>query len=131
MNYTPIFLDRQGCGNAPRAAICSSGVHLEIANISGCLSCWRAGHMEQPFAAAMEHIRLMESRIKEQERAIESLKLAGQGTTDSMQKLNLLHSALDGMRIELARLVPTEAQVGDPLWTRALLMAEPQRKRSV
>jgi len=48
-----------------------------------------------------------------------------------MQKLNLLHSALDGMRIELARLVPTEAQVGDPLWTRALLMAEPQRKRSV
>jgi hypothetical protein len=87
--------------------------------------------MEQPFAAAMEHIRLMESRIKEQERAIESLKLAGQGTTDSMQKLNLLHSALDGMRIELARLVPTEAQVGDPLWTRALLMAEPQRKRSV
>jgi uncharacterized membrane protein YccC len=76
--------------------------------------------MGQTFAAALEHIRVMEGRINQQASAIEVLQKADQDTSDAVHRLKLLHAALDEMRIQLAQLAPNEAQVSDPIWARKL-----------
>ena len=72
--------------------------------------------MEPIFAAAIDHIRLMEARIAKQEATIQQLSDAGQDTSESESKLRLLHAALDEMRLQLPRLVPTEEQIAAPMW---------------
>ncbi|HET6161975.1 MAG TPA: hypothetical protein VFE34_26790 [Dongiaceae bacterium] len=76
--------------------------------------------MEWTFAAAIEHIRLMENRIAQQEAAIQQLKQAGQDISSAASRLQLLHAAMEEMRIQLARLLPTEEQVAAPIWALPL-----------
>jgi hypothetical protein len=77
--------------------------------------------MEHTFRAAMEHIHLMESRIAQQQRTIQRLRQTGQDTSEGISRLKLLHAALEEMRIQLARLVPTEEQIAAPMWARRLV----------
>ena len=86
--------------------------------------------MEPIFAAALAHIRLMESRIQQQEAVIERLKQAGDDTSQAVVKLNLLRSALDEMRLQIARLVPTEEQVAAPAWALPLILNQQGRKNA-
>jgi hypothetical protein len=78
--------------------------------------------MEAPFTGAIEHIRIMEGRIRQQEVAIGYLKTAGLDTSAAVRRLNLLHSALEEMRIQLAQLTPTEEQMAAPAWALPLGM---------
>jgi hypothetical protein len=82
------------------------------------------------FTAATEHLRLMERRIAQQEAAIQLLKESGQDISKSVSRLQLLHSALEEMRIQLAQLTPTEAQVAAPAWALALNVRDDQIKRT-
>ena len=72
--------------------------------------------MEPTFAAAIEHIHVMEARIRQQASAIGILQGVGRDTSDAVRRLSLLHSVLDEMRIQLAQLAPTEQQAADPMW---------------
>ena len=83
--------------------------------------------MEHIFPAAMEHIRLMENRIAQQQAAIQRLQQAGQDISEGVSRLKLLHAALEEMRIQLARLAPTEEQVAAPTW--ALRLVSPNRDK--
>ena len=86
--------------------------------------------MKAIFAAALGHIRLMEGRIQQQEAVIERLKQAGEDTSQAVVKLNLLRSALDEMRLQIARLVPTEEQVAAPAWALPLILNQQGRKNA-
>jgi len=79
--------------------------------------------MDPIFAAAIEHIRRMEGRILNQERAIEQLRLERRDVSDATRRLKLLHAALDEMRIQLAQLTPTNEQVSAPTWALPLIVA--------
>lgn len=72
--------------------------------------------MDHIFRAAMEHIRLMESRIAQQQTTIQRLRLTGQDISKGLARLTLLYAALEEMRIQLASLAPTEEQVAAPMW---------------
>jgi uncharacterized coiled-coil protein SlyX len=72
--------------------------------------------MDYIFRAAMEHIHLMESRIAQQQTTIQRLRQNGQDISRGVARLNLLYAALEEMRIQLARLAPTEEQVAAPMW---------------
>jgi hypothetical protein len=76
--------------------------------------------MEPTFAAAIEHIRVMEDRIRQQEVAIPCLKNAGRDATDADLRLKLLRAALAEMRIQLTQLAPTVEQVAAPTWALQL-----------
>jgi hypothetical protein len=54
--------------------------------------------MEHIFPAAMEHIRLMENRIAQQQAAIQRLQQAGQDISEGVSRLKLLHAALEERR---------------------------------
>jgi hypothetical protein len=86
--------------------------------------------MVPPFPAALTHIRVMENRIRTQTAAIEQLKQAGEDTSQAVAKLNLLRSALEEMRLQIARLIPTEEQVADPIWALALRSPRRQHKKN-
>jgi len=77
--------------------------------------------MEPIFAAAMEHVRLMESRIAQQQAEIQRLRDAGQDISEASKRLCLLRAALEEMRIQLARLVPTEEQLAAPTLVLSLV----------
>ena len=79
--------------------------------------------MDSILAAAIEHIRLMERRIADQELAIERLGMEQRDTSDARRRLALLNSALEEMRIQLAQLTPSEQQLSAPVWALPLLMA--------
>ena len=72
--------------------------------------------MEPMFAAAIEHIRVMEGRIRQQSEAICLLKALGQETVDADRRLKLLKFALSEMQTQLAHLAPTEEQADAPTW---------------
>jgi hypothetical protein len=76
--------------------------------------------MELTFAAAIEHIRVMEDRIRKQEVAVRFLKIAGHDTTDAERRLKLLHAVSQEMRIQLAQLAPSVEQVVAPAWALPL-----------
>ena len=77
--------------------------------------------MDSTFAAAIEHIKVMETRIRQQSEAINLLKALGQNTTDADRRLKLLTFALAEMRIQLAQLAPTDEQVEAPMWALPLV----------
>lgn len=66
--------------------------------------------MDRFTAAALSHIQLMEKRIKQQSTLIAELRRSGQDTGEAANRLVLLHSALEEMRLQLHGLLPTEAQ---------------------
>ena len=76
--------------------------------------------MEPTFAAAIEHIRVMEDRIRQQEVAIHLLKNEGRDTTDADRRLRLLRAVSQEMRLQLAQLAPTAEQVAAPAWALPL-----------
>jgi len=78
-----------------------------------------AWDMEPIFAAAIGHVRLMESRIAQQEAELLRLREAGQDPSEARKRLCLLRTTLGEMRIQLARLVPTEEQIAPPTWVLA------------
>ena len=86
--------------------------------------------MEATFTGAIEHIRIMEGRIRQQEAAIGYLKTAGLDTSAAVRRLNLLHSALEEMRIQLAQLTPTEEQMAAPAWALPLGMFDTRSEKS-
>jgi hypothetical protein len=86
--------------------------------------------MEQIFPAAMEHIRLMETRIAQQEAANERLRHVGQDTSEGISRLKLLYAALEEMRFQLARLAPTDKQVAEPRWILPLMDDKREKRRS-
>jgi hypothetical protein len=86
--------------------------------------------MESTFVAAMKHLLVMETRISQQEAAIERLEKADEDTSDSVRRLNLLHTAFEEMRIQLAQLTPTEARLSDPVWAQTLGIASGRNRRS-
>jgi hypothetical protein len=79
------------------------------------------GTMEPTFAAAIEHIKVMEARIRQQTEAICLLKTLGQDTSDADRRLNLLNFALEELRIQLAQLAPTAGQAKAPAWPLPLV----------
>jgi hypothetical protein len=87
--------------------------------------------MNKPFAAAIQHIRLMETRIKEQQAAIERLKQSGEDPTPSASRLRLLQAALEEMRLQLARLVPSDEQVATPIWALPLVSADRDKRHCI
>ena len=86
--------------------------------------------MDPIFAAAIEHIRRMETRISNQKLAIERLRIERRDISDAMQRLALLHGALAEMRTQLAQLTPTQEQVAAPTWALPLIMA-PEAENTV
>jgi hypothetical protein len=76
--------------------------------------------MDPTYAAAVEHIEVMEKRIRQQVDAIGVLEAAGGDTTDANRRLKLLDFALSEMRIQLAQLAPTAQQVAAPAWVLPL-----------
>lgn len=79
--------------------------------------------MDPIFAAAIEHIRRMETRIANQKLAIERLRVERRDISDATRRLALLHAALAEMRTQLAQLTPTQEQVSAPAWALPLIMA--------
>lgn len=59
------------------------------------------------FAAARQHIEMMEARVARQLRVIEEADLAGQDSGDARNLLLVLEQALTAMRFEISRLLPT------------------------
>jgi hypothetical protein len=55
-----------------------------------------------------EHLQVMEARIKAQVALVVRLKQIGQDASEAMRRLDLLQRALQEMRLQLARLAPTE-----------------------
>lgn len=55
----------------------------------------------------LEHIRVIEDRIKEQTATIERLRLSGRETSAAFVRLSLLQHALEEMKIQLGRISPT------------------------
>lgn len=84
--------------------------------------------MNSPFDAATRHIETMEERIRQQLSAIDRLKREARDTTEATMRLNLLRSALDEMRLQLARLIPTEQQVAAPDWALPLGLEQTTRR---
>lgn len=66
--------------------------------------------MDGSTAAALQHIRLMEKRIDQQVALIVELRQSGKDTLAAANRLALLRSALEEMRIQLGGLLPTEAR---------------------
>lgn len=60
-------------------------------------------------AAALRHVQLMEKRIDQQNALIVELRQTGQDTGAAVQRLVLLRSALEEMRLQLGGLLPTES----------------------
>jgi hypothetical protein len=79
-------------GDISFGTACSVTVHFPPATLSANLA--GGGTMESTFAAAIEHIKVMETRIRQQSDAISLLKALGQNTTDADRRLNLLTFAL-------------------------------------
>jgi hypothetical protein len=79
--------------------------------------------MEPIFSAAIDHIRVMESRITKQESAIERLRMIREDSSDAERRLRLLRAALAEMRTQLAQLTPTMEQVSAPVWALPLITA--------
>ena len=79
--------------------------------------------MDPIFAAAIEHIRVMEGRITKQESAIERLRMMREDSSDAKRRLRLLRAALAEMRTQLAQLTPTREQVSAPVWALPLIAA--------
>ena len=77
--------------------------------------------MEPTFAAAIEHIKIMETRIRRQNEAVNLLRALGQDTEDADRRLKLLNFALAEMRMQLAQLAPSTEQVDAPTWALPLL----------
>ena len=59
------------------------------------------------FAAARQHVEVMEARVAKQLRVIEQSDLAGQDSSDARNLLLVLEQALTAMRFEIVRLLPT------------------------
>jgi hypothetical protein len=72
--------------------------------------------MEPTFVSAIEHIKVMEARVRQQTEAICLLKAVGRDTTDADRRLKLLNFALAEMRIQLAHLAPTQEEAEAPTW---------------
>jgi hypothetical protein len=81
--------------------------------------------MGPTFEAAIEHIRVMEARVRKQTDAVCLLRTLGQDTRDADRRLKLLEFALAEMRIQLAQLAPTEEQAAAPAWALPLTVASP------
>ena len=86
--------------------------------------------MDPIYPAAIEHIRVMESRITRQKTAIERLTAQNEDTADAQRRLRLLGAALQEMRIQLAQLTPTTEQVAAPTWALPLVSAITGETRS-
>jgi hypothetical protein len=83
--------------------------------------------MKPTYAAAIEHMRVMENRIRHQEAAIHLLKNESRDTTDAERRLTLLHAVSQEMRIQLAQLAPTAEQVAAPAWVLPLGLLDTKR----
>jgi len=77
--------------------------------------------MEPTFAAALDHIKIMDTRIRRQSEAIDLLKALGQHTEDADRRLKLLNFALTEMRAQLAQLAPSTQPAEAPTWALRLL----------
>ena len=78
--------------------------------------------MEPTFPLAIDHIRIMEARIRQQEATIERLAREGLETSSAVRRLKLLLSTLEDMRLPLAQLAPTQEPMVRPAWTLPLAM---------
>ena len=65
--------------------------------------------MPKHLDAALEHIRVMETRIARQSELVERLSNSGEDTSAAKEQLQLLKSVLIEMRLQLGQLTPTEA----------------------
>jgi hypothetical protein len=77
--------------------------------------------MEPTFAAALEHIKIMETRIRRQSEAVSLRRALSQDTEDADRRLKLLNFALAEMRTQLAQLAPSPEQAGAPTWALPFL----------
>ena len=85
--------------------------------------------MDPIFAAAIENIRRMEGRIRNQKLAIERLNIERRDISDATRRLALLTSALEEMRTQLAHLTPTKEQVSAPVWALPFMTAPKVEER--
>jgi hypothetical protein len=83
--------------------------------------------MEPTFATAIDHIKVMEARIRQQTDAICLLRATGGETSDADRRLKLLNFALSEMQTQLAHLAPTEKQVDAPAWALPFIGATSPR----
>lgn len=83
--------------------------------------------MDLNFAAAVEHLQRMETRISSQRAAIERLNWECGDSSAARRRLALLEAAHAEMRIQLAQLCPTAEQVSAPVWALPLI-ADPVLK---
>lgn len=67
--------------------------------------------MQKANAAAVEHVRVMETRLQQQKALVERMEVAGQDCSEQIERLNLLKLALEEMIIHCARLAPSPDEV--------------------
>jgi hypothetical protein len=63
--------------------------------------------MEKARAAAVQHVRVMETRIEKQKGLIEQIEAAGQDSSEQIRRLNLLRLALEEVLIHCGQLAPS------------------------
>ena len=61
--------------------------------------------------SALEHIRVMETRIARQTELVERLQNLGEDSSEATERLKLLKSVLTEMRSQLGQLTPTDADI--------------------
>lgn len=61
--------------------------------------------------SALEHIRVMETRIARQTELVERLQNSGEDSSEATKRLELLKSVLTEMRSQLGPLTPTDADI--------------------
>ena len=87
---------------------------------------WRGMAISTPVG---EHIRLMESRIKQQTTLVQRLKQSGQDASEASRRLVLLEGALREMRAQFCQLAPTEMDWGTGRPKRGQTRNRPVRKK--
>jgi hypothetical protein len=83
--------------------------------------------MERARSAAVQHVRVLETRIENQEALIEQRKAAGKDAAEELQRLKLLQQALREMLLHFGQLLPSEKELVHARKTAPLTKA---RKRS-
>jgi hypothetical protein len=67
--------------------------------------------MENARAAAVQHVRVMQTRIEKQTALVERIQATGADAAEQIQRLELLRLALEEMLIHCGRLAPSTNEV--------------------
>jgi hypothetical protein len=85
--------------------------------------------MESARFAAVQHVRVMETRIEKQKVLVEQLETAGEDTAKQIRRLQLLRLALAEMLIHCSQLMPSKEEIAHASKTAPLPTARERWRR--